>query len=307
MSLIATLTMNPSLDITTSVDKVRPTEKLRTGPLRHDPGGGGINVSRVVHELGGETIAIFPGSGPSAQMIDMLLREQDVPFQLVPIEQPTRQSFTVNETSSGDQYRFVLPGPKLLAQEYRACLDALERLEERPEIIVFSGSLPTGTTPDLPRHVCEWCAKIGAKLIVDMSGPLLKEIGCAYLMKPNHDELEQLAGKPLASDDDLAGAARQMIASGMTQAVAVSLGEDGAMLVTADSVRRYPVIDVPVVSAVGAGDSMVGGIALGLIRSLPLEEAMRMGMAAGAAALMSPGTELARRADFERLLADYKS
>lgn len=306
MPLIATLTMNPSLDVTTTVDRVRPTDKLRTGPLRHDPGGGGINVARVIHELGGETIAIFPGGGPAVRMLDTLLVACGVPFRVVPIAQQTRESFTVDETGTGEQYRFVLPGPKLSEAEYGACLDALDALDPRPELVVLSGSLPTGTTPELPRSVCAFCARIGARLIVDMSGPLLREINCAYLMKPNLAELEELAGVPLADDAAIADAARMLIAAGKTQAVVVSMADRGALLVTADTQRLFPAIDVPVVSAVGAGDSMVGGIALGLIRGISLEDSVRQGMAAGAAALMSPGTELVRRADYDRLLAAYR-
>lgn len=306
MPLIATLTMNPSLDITTTVDRVRPTDKLRTGPLRHDPGGGGINVARVVHELGGKTIAIFPGGGPAVQMLDMLLDEQGVPFRMVPIERQTRESFTVDETTTGEQFRFVMPGPRLMPHEYQACLDALQDLDPAPEIVVLSGSLPTGTTPDLPRAVCAFCSNIGAKLIVDMSGPLLHEINCAYLMKPNHLELEQLVGHELADHEAIAAAARILIHSGKTEAAVVSMGEDGALLVTAENELHFPAIHVPVMSAVGAGDSMVAGIALALVGGKELKEAVKCGMAAGAAALITPGTELVRTKDYERLLGEYR-
>ncbi len=306
MSLIATLTMNPSLDVTTSVDRVRPTDKLRTGALRHDPGGGGINVARVLHELGGETLAIFPGSGPSAMTIDRLLSERGVPFQLVPIAQQTRESFTVDETSSGEQFRFVLPGPKLAPEEYQACLDALAELPEAPEIVVFSGSLPTGTTPRLPQQVCAWCQKIGAKLIVDMSGPLLREIHGAFLLKPNRRELEMLAGRDLASDDDIIAAARDLISDGVANAVVVSLDKDGAFLVTAGETHKYAPLDVKVESAVGAGDSMVAGIALGLVQGKQLPGAVKIGMVSSAAALVTSGSELVKRSDFERLLVEYQ-
>lgn len=305
MPLIATLTMNPSLDITTSVDRVRPTDKLRTGPLRHDPGGGGINVSRVVHELGGETRAVFPGNGPSAQMIDLLLSEQNVPFEMVPIAQQTRESFTVDETTTSEQYRFVLPGPKLELQEYQACLNTLSAIEPAPQIIVFSGSLPTGTTPKLPRDVCTLVRDMGAKLIVDMSGPLLAEISGAFMIKPNRAELAALAGRELPDADSITVAAREMIARGMSEYIVVSLDAAGAMFISADDARHYPPINVQVASAVGAGDSMVAGIALSITRGEDMHDAMRCGLSAGTAALISPGTNLVARSDYERLLAAY--
>lgn len=307
MPLIATLTMNPSLDLTTTVDRVRPTDKLRTGPLRHDPGGGGINVARVLHVLGGDTLAIFPGNGTAAQTIDLLLSERGVPFQLVPIAQRTRESFTVDETSSGEQFRFVLPGPKLEPQEYQACLDTLAAIDPSPEYLVFSGSLPTGTTPKLPRDVCALAKNIGAKLIVDMSGPLLAEITGAYIIKPNRAELAALCGRDLPDNSQVIAASRELIDRAMCEIVVVSLDADGALLVTADEARLYPPIPVEVVSAVGAGDSMLAGIVLGLSRGVSLDRAMHMGVAAGSAAVLSPGTELVRRPDFERLLAEYEA
>jgi len=297
--------MNPSLDVTTSVDRVRPTDKLRTGALRHDPGGGGINVSRVVHELGGATCAVFPGNGPSAQTIDLLLSDQNVPFEMVPIMQQTRESFTVDETSTGEQYRFVLPGPKLEPQEYQACLDTLCAIEPAPEIIVFSGSLPTGTTPKLPRDVCRIVRDMGAKLIVDMSGPLLAEISGAFMIKPNRAELAALVARDLPTADDIIAAARELIARGMSEYVVVSLDAAGAMFIAANDARHYPPITVEVASAVGAGDSMVAGIALSVTRGQDMHQAMRCGLAAGTAALMSPGTNLVAKADYERLLAAY--
>ena len=154
---IVTLTMNPALDITTSVDVVRPTEKLRCGTTRYDPGGGGINVARIAHVLGGSVSAVFPAGGATGDLITTLLVDAGVRFREVAIAASTRESFTVNETSSGQQYRFVLPGPQLTFPEQERCLGQLRMEAAAAEFVVASGSLPPAcpltSISGLP-HVC---------------------------------------------------------------------------------------------------------------------------------------------------------
>lgn len=305
MAAIATLTLNPALDITTATDEVRPADKLRCTEPRYDPGGGGINVARVVQRLGGEVTAIFPVGGPSGDMLQRLLRGEGVAFEAVPIAGLTRDSFTVDERGSGDQYRFVLPGPELSDAELAQCLDRIKALAPAPRFLVVSGSLPPGIAPDCLRRVGEACAAMGAGLIIDSSGPALEQAaGCGiYLLKPNLRELELLTGRTINSPDAESKAARELIERGFGEVIVLSLGARGALLVTADGEERFPSLDVPVRSAVGAGDSMVAALVLGLDRGMPLREAVRYGVAAGAAALITPGTELAEREDVERLYA----
>lgn len=303
MPAIATLTMNPALDVATETDAVRPTDKLRCSAPRHDPGGGGINVARVVHTLGGEAVAVFPSGGPAGQAIEALLAAEGVAFEAVPIAGQSRESFAVTERGSGLQYRFVMPGPALGEAERQACLDRIGEMAPAPAFVVASGSLPPGMGPEFFARLARLCAGIGARLILDSASVTPEAVAGqgVYLLKPNLRELEALAGRALPEADDQAEAARELIARGCAEVVVVSRGSEGAMLVTAGEAVPFDPIEVPLASAVGAGDSMVAAIVLGLVRGFPLREAVRFGMAAGAAALMTPGTELARRADVERL------
>ncbi|MEI9928459.1 MAG: PfkB family carbohydrate kinase [Sphingomonas sp.] len=121
MPTIATLTMNPALDVSTSIDALRPTHKLRCAAPRFDPGGGGINVAQLIHALGGEVIAVFPSGGPTGATLEALLRDRGPAIAPIPIAGTTRESLTVDERQTGLQYRFVLPGPELAASEQARC------------------------------------------------------------------------------------------------------------------------------------------------------------------------------------------
>jgi 6-phosphofructokinase 2 len=304
MTVIATLTLNPSLDIATSTEAVVPTDKMRCGPPRYDPGGGGINVARVVRILGGDTVAVLPAGGPAGQSLHDLLDRDGISHQVVPIRGPSRESFTVDERGSGRQFRFVLPGPELSAAEQQACLDRLAEVARGARFVVGSGSLPPGVHPGFYGRVVTVARDLGARFVLDTSGEALRHTGPGvYLVKPSLRELRELLGRDLADDAEQVGAARELVERDFAEVVVLSLGAQGALLVTADSDERLAPIEVPVRSAVGAGDSMVAAITLGLVRGLSLHDAVRFGMAAGAATLMTPGTELCRREDVERLYA----
>lgn len=300
---IATLTLNPALDVTTSTDAVRPTHKLRCAAPSFEPGGGGINVARVVHALGGEVTAVFPCGGSRGALFEKLLRDAGVPIAPVPIAGATRESLTVDETGTGEQYRFVLPGPSLDEAEIVRLLETLAALDGPPAFLIASGSLPPGCDPAIFRRLCALCSRIGARLVIDTSGPALAAVEgtCAYLIKPSLREVQELVGRELATEADECAAAQELLVRGFAEVVVVSLGERGALLVAEGTALRMPAIEVPIGSAVGAGDSMVAGITLALAAGRSLEEALRYGIAAGAAALITPGTELARREDVERL------
>jgi 6-phosphofructokinase 2 len=303
MAKIATLTLNPALDVSTGTEAVRPTHKLRCSAPRIEPGGGGINVARVAHALGGDVTAVFPCGGATGATFEKLLRDTGVPIAPVPIAGATRESLTVDETESGAQYRFVLPGPVLAEAELDQLLQTVIGLDGPPAYVVASGSLPPECDPAIFHKLCGLCGKIGARLVVDTSGPALAALegGCAWLIKPSLREVQDLVGRELASEADECAAARELRARGFAEVVVVSLAERGALLVAEGSELRMPAIEVPDGSAVGAGDSMVAGLTLALAADKSLEEALLYGIAAGAAALITPGTELARREDVERL------
>ena len=303
MLAIATLTMNPALDISSSTLRIATGEKLRCSAPRHDPGGGGINVARAVCKLGGEATAIFPVGGPAGAHLVRLLSEERVPSRMVAISGLTRESFTIDERQTGRQFRFVMPGPTLSADEQERCLDQLASLAPRPHYLVASGSLPPGVPSDFYKHVAERTRRVGGRLILDTSGAALRKVGTGdvYMLKPNLRELGDLIGREITGPRQQEEAAREIITQRRAEIVVVSLGAAGAILADQEGCWRLAAPSVPVASTVGAGDSMVAGIVLSLAQGKPLHEAVRYGMAAGAAALMLPGTELCRRGDTEKL------
>jgi 6-phosphofructokinase 2 len=309
VSDIVTLTMNPAIDLATSVSRVAPNRKLRCARPRRDPGGGGINVSRALLRLGGDSRAFFMAGGPTGQMLAKLLEEEGVDHRAMETEGWTRESFTVREDDDGDdQYRFAMGGPEVGEEEWQACLEALAGLDPGPKYLVASGSLPPGVPSDFHARVAGIARDLGSRMILDTSGDALAE-GLkegVFLVKPNLRELGSLTGESPSKDDSdyeekQAEAAGKLVSQGKAQAVLVSMGSAGALLVTEDENTRIPSPTVPIRSRVGAGDSMVAGVVLGLSRDFDLPKAAHFGVAAGAAAVMTPGSELCRRRDAEAL------
>jgi 6-phosphofructokinase 2 len=300
---IVTLCMNPALDVTTSTAAVRPTSKLRCALPRFDPGGGGINVARVAHVLGAEALAVFPAGGPAGEEVLALLGTEGLAVQRIPIAGRTRESFTVNETGTGDQFRFVLPGPELSAAEQDACIRRLRDAAGSAQIVVASGSLPPGVPDDFYQQVADVCADLAVKLLLDASGGGLERVTSGvYLVKPSLRELREYTGRELETEAEQFDAATELVDRGVAECLLVSLGAEGALLVTAEGGLRYRPVSVPHGSSVGAGDAMVAGVAAGLTRGWPLSEAVRLGIAAGAAVHLTPGTAACTREDTERLL-----
>ena len=205
--------------------------------------------------------------------------------------------------SSGHDYRFVLPGPALTAREWQACLDFVSALNLPPRYLVASGGLPPGVPDDFYVRLARLARARSSLVVLDTSGPALAAALAegVYLVKPSLRELRELTGRPLSTELQWREAAQQIIQDGQAQIVALSLGEEGALLVTADKVLRARSVPVKVESTIGAGDSFVGGLIWALNRHADLEQAFRYGMAAGAAALLTAGTALCQAADVERL------
>jgi len=303
MAPIITLTMNPALDIATSADVIRPTSKVRCSEARHDAGGGGINVARIAKALGVDVTAVFPAGGSTGAVVEDLVARAGVTARVVPIVGATRESFTVTERTSGQQYRFVLPGPHLTVVEQERCLDELRTLAGSADYVVASGSLPPSVPQDFYQPVADICRETGTLLVLDASGGGLRNIASgAFLIKPSLRELREYFARELATESEQVAAARELIDRGVSQSVVVSLGADGALLVTSQTAERFSGIPARVVSAVGAGDAMVTGIVVGLTRGWPLVEAVRLGIAAGTAMLLTPGTAVPARSDVDHFL-----
>jgi 6-phosphofructokinase 2 len=309
MHAIATLTMNPALDLSTQTHRVEPLHKLRCGPARYDPGGGGINVARVVKILGGEVTAVYAAGGPIGEILHTCLDQLGLRQHVVHIAGMTRENMTVDETATGNQYRFVLPGPRLSDAEQRQCLEAVRNLDPPPTYLVVSGGYPPGAAEDqLSTDLAALANEIGARLILDTSQAMLHSPDHGvFLMKPNLRELVRIAGRPLQDRADQVAAARSIIRLGRAEVLVVSLGHNGALLVTDTLAEHFAAPKVQIRSAVGAGDAMVGALVFALDRGWSLIEATRYGVAAGSATLMTPGTELCRREDVERLYDEMRA
>jgi 6-phosphofructokinase 2 len=303
MDKIVTLTMNPALDKSVSIGHVMADRKLRCGPPRYAPGGGGVNVSRAIRRLGGESLAFYTRGGPIGEMLQDLLAEEGVSHWPLEIEGITRVSFTVFEQASKQQYRFVMPGPELHAVEWRRCLEVVFERESQPDYLVASGSLPPGVPTDFYGRLARSACQAGCRFIVDTSGDELRAAAEAgvYLLKPNMRELRHLAGKEIESEEQQQQVARQLVEQGRAEVVVVSLGAAGALLVSAEGSERVRAPTVRIQSKIGAGDSMVAGLVLALARGQSLSESVHFGVAAGAAAVATPGTELCRREETESL------
>jgi 6-phosphofructokinase 2 len=303
MRPIVTLTVNPAVDESSSVDYVVSGSKLRCSAPRYEPGGGGLNVARVIGRLGGEAIALYTAGGPSGRLLGDLLDAERVPRFEVSISEWTRRNLNVREDATGRQFRFVFPGPTLKEEEWLRCLDSVRRLSPAPEFIVASGSLSPGVPPDFYARVAGIAREAGARFVLDSSGEPLRlalESG-VFLFKPSLREFQQLVGAEARDDVELIEAARSLIRAGRCTMVVVSLGERGALWVTASEQERVPAPAVPVASVVGAGDALLAGIVLSLSRASSLRESVLFGVAAAAATVMNPGTQLCRREDAERL------
>ncbi len=309
MKRIVTLTMNPAIDKSSSVGNVAADRKLYCTVPRFEPGGGGINVCRAIKKLDGESLALYPSGGPTGQMLQLLLDQEGLTHYPVPVKGWSRENLIVLEESTGQQYRFGMPGPELSDGEWQQCLDELLKIKPTPAYIVTSGSLPPGVPADFYARIARIGKEINAKVIVDASGEALKlalQEG-VYLIKPNVREFRELLGGKIKEESQIKSAAKRIVESGQAEVVVISLGAAGAIVASEETVEHIVPPTVPIISKVGAGDSMVAGIVLSLALGRPLKEAVRFGIAAGTAAVMTPGTELCRKEDTERLYKEISA
>ena len=303
MAEIVTVTLNPALDLTTSVDRILPFQKLRCGPIRRDAGGGGINVARVLKRAGCDVVAIHTAGGPTGVVLRQLIAAEDLRCEAVEIAAATREDFTVSETSTGRQFRFVEPGQALGDTEVSGCVALCKRHCAGAPFLVISGSLPPGSLVDSYARLIG--ARGDARVVLDASGPALAKALASgvYLVKPNLRELTELCGAPLNGRAAWIGACRDIVQRGQAQIVALTLAELGAIAVTSQSAWSVAAPAIEPVSTVGAGDSFLGFMLWRLVLGDAIPEALRYGVAAGSASLLAPGTSLCRSADVERLHA----
>jgi 6-phosphofructokinase 2 len=302
MSKIVTITFSPCIDKSTSVQALMPEKKLKCATPTLEPGGGGINVSRAIKKLGGESIAIFPSGGYTGKFFNHLMVNENITSVIINTIHETRENIIVLEEFSNNQYRFGMPGTELMNIEWQRCLDAVQEITD-VSFIVASGSLPPGVPLNIFAQLARIAKNKNAKFIVDTSGDPLKaalEEG-VYLLKPNIGELSMLTGKEKLTIEDAIKVAKEIIETGKCKVMVISIGADGAILVTRNLAEIIKPPEVKRKSTVGAGDSMVAGIVYYLSLGKSNLDAAKFGVACGTAATMNSGTELCKKHDAEYL------
>lgn len=300
---IVTLTVNPALDIAMEAGEVRPGHKIRTRSTTYDPGGGGINVSRVVHILGGETLAILASGGPTGRFLQEMLSEAGVPCSAIPVAGTTRVSLTVHETSSDAEYRFVPEGSALTPSDAQRFLAVLG--EVQADWLVASGSLPPGFPVDFYAQAAHVARRRDIRFALDTSGAALAAAlhQGVDLLKTSLSEFQSIAGANIPEGGSLTEEASRLAAAGAAGMIALTLGERGAILATSQDRWSLPAMPVRVRGSVGAGDSFLAGLVLGLARGQPPREALRLALATAAAAVVTRGTARVDRERVDALLA----
>jgi 6-phosphofructokinase 2 len=305
---IVTLALNPTIDVSSEAEVVRPTHKTRTRNEVFEPGGGGINVARVVRELGVDTEVVCLAGGASGVLLDELLARMGLPRRIIHVAGNTRIALMVYERSTGLEYRFIPSGPHIAPEEVEACLAALRGMDF--DCLVASGSVPAGCAPDILARVGAIAAGRGAPFVLDSSGVGLTDtIGRTpiRLVKPSLNEFQALVGRILTTPEEVGTAGARFVAEQKADVVAVTLGRDGAVVASADGVLRIVAPPVEARSAVGAGDSFVAAMTVALLQGQSIEDAALFGTAAGAAAVLSSGTTLCSKPDILRLYEALKS
>ncbi len=299
---IATLTFSPALDVSTETDTVVPTRKLRCSELVEHPGGGGVNVARVATRLGASARAVVPLGGRTGSRVAELLQDELIEIEAIETVAPTRQSFSVTGRDSGDQYRFVMPAPVLSPGELDALIEATKRACAHADCLVVSGRTPPETPDDIFDTLVEMAG--ATPVIVDTSGPALQQAlrSGATLVKPSASELGSIVGRELLTESEILDGVRSVAADSNVGHLVASIGSGGAFAVDAvGTTHRYRAPSVKVRSAIGAGDSMIAGIAVALCRGDDPIAAIAAGIAAGTAAVLTDGTDLCHATDAERL------
>ena len=298
---IVTLTVNPALDKSSHFKGLVPEQKIRCETPRFDAGGGGINVSKAISRLDGVSKAIFTSGGATGEKLKELIETEKIPFETIPIHSWTRESFVAVDDNTNLQYRFGFTGAAINESEKAAIVAVIEKL--KCKYLVISGSLNEGLPPDFYNQIAEIAKASKIKVVVDAYGEALSNVleAGVYMIKPNVGELAKLVGVERLEMEEVNQAAKKIIAKGGAEIVVVSLGPQGAVLVTKDAYEFVPAPNVVKRSTVGAGDSMVGGMVWALSQNKSLKEVIRWGVACGSAATMNEGTQLFKFEDAKRL------
>ncbi|MDP3359797.1 MAG: 1-phosphofructokinase family hexose kinase [Lutibacter sp.] len=301
---IITLTVNPALDKSAKVDGLIPTQKLKCHSIQYQPGGGGINISRMLKRLGTDTTCILTSGGDTGKYLKELLVKETIQPEIIPVKDWTRENLSVVDTQSDLQYRFGMPGNKLSNKELDVIKNLLSEKVNSDDILVLSGSLAENMPADYYAQLIKLFNDKNVKIIVDTSGTALKEAlkENVFLIKPNQRELAQLAGKDFLYTAEQEAIATELVKSNKALYVVVSLGARGAFLACDEGVFYKSTPSVKVKSTIGAGDSMVAGLIYGIQNNFPPEKILKWGVACGVATTMSEGTNLGSKENIDKVL-----
>lgn len=302
MYMIFTLTMNPCLDRYIYVDELIIDDTIRAKKIVDYPAGKGIDVSRVIKELGGVSIAISLIGGETGRKLEEMLDKEGVIYSSIRVPQETRMN-VILETSKG-QYRISMPGEKISVKKLQIVLEVLQALVRENDVVVVSGSLPKGVASEFYTGIIFALKQWGATVYFDADGDKLKAglIGQPDYIKPNLHEFQRLIGKNVSSSKEIIQKARKIIDIHELKAILLSLGSKGAYFISKEKVLFTKTIKVNVKSAVGAGDSFLAAFVLKKTEGASDEEALRWANAAGTAAVLTPGTRLCKKSDVERII-----
>lgn len=303
---IITLTINPSLDKSTHFNSLIAEQKIRCEKPRYDAGGGGINVSKAIAKLGGSSTCVFTSGGSSGEMLEELITKEGLESTVIKTKNWTRENFIAFENATKSQYRFGFPGNEISDDEKDKIIEVVSKV--KADYLVISGSLNEGLPTDFYQKIAETAKASGIKVVVDTSGESLQKVleTGVYLIKPNISELAKLIGAERLELPEVEKAAKQLISSKSAEIVVVSLGPEGAILVTKDETHLVKAPKVEKKSTVGAGDSMVGGMVWALSQNKSLKEVIQIGVCCGTAATMNEGTQLFKAEDVKRLFEGMK-
>ena len=302
--MIYTVTLNPALDKTVEIPSLTVDAVNRITAMRTDPGGKGINVSKVIQKLGGASVAAGILGGDTGRAILSALTEMGLTTLFHFVEGETRTNMKIIDPDNHTNTDINEPGVTVSEEILEKLLEELLAKVTKEDIVVISGSMPKGSPKDTYYTWTKAFREKGAKVILDADGDLLKAglKASPYLIKPNNHELGALTGRALETPEEIAETAAELMKEYGIGKVVVSMGGDGAVYVTKDKTIYAVGLKVPVGSTVGAGDSVVAALAVSEEEGKTLEETVRLSMAVGAANVMCSGTQAAEYEVVETLL-----
>lgn len=292
--------MNPALDVSSEADEVLTDQKVRCERPQYDPGGGGINVARVLTRLGIEVDAEYLVGGVTGIFLRTLLEEEDMYDHPIEIKGITRENTSIIDKKTGEQYRFVFPGPEIEEDEWKRVLKGVEDEISSYDIVVASGSLPPGVPSDFYSRLGKIVLDENKSYVLDTSGNTLLEgiQNGATFIKPNEEEFEALAEKTNSkTHEDLV----QKLFSFGVENIIHTKGKDGTYLYNQAGTKEFTLPEIEVNSSIGAGDSFVGGLVAGLVEGKSIEDSICYGIAAASSTLKTPGTDLCELSDVQAI------